>query len=120
MSSSRRIRENAAALYEEIVNPDLLVRRMYLTAGRVIDEQQAAKEQLQEQQYQQLDLFTDYAAEEKRRKDQQLEQQREHRLQEAVLQIKGKYGKNAIIKGMNLEEGATGIQRNQQIGGHKA
>ena len=120
MSSSRKIRENAAALYQEIVNPDLLVRRIYLTAGRVINEQQAAKEQMQEQQYQQMDLFTDYADEEKRRKDQQMEQQREHRLQEAVLQIKDKYGKNAILKGMNLEEGATGIQRNQQIGGHKA
>ena len=115
-SSSRMIRENAVKLFEEIVNPDLLVRRIYLTAGRIVSEQEA----VQEQEYEQLDLFTDYEAKEQRRQEQRKEQQKEHQLQEAVLQIKGKYGKNAILKGMNLEEGATGIQRNQQIGGHKA
>lgn len=65
------------------------------------------------QVYQQLDLFTDYEALKK-------EQEKERRLQKSILDIKKKYGKNAIIKGMNLQEGATACERNRQIGGHKA
>ena len=67
-----------------------------------------------------MDLFTDYAAVEARRKQEQAELDRERKMQEVMLTIKNKYGKNAILKGMNLEEGATGKDRNEQIGGHRA
>ena len=71
-------------------------------------------------QPEQLDLFTDYAAREKQQAAEQEALAREKQLQQAVLHIKNKYGKNAILKGMNYEEGATAAQRNRQIGGHKA
>ena len=70
--------------------------------------------------FEQLDLFTDYEAEEKRREEENAQLQREKRRQQAVLDIRKKYGKNAILKGMNFEEGATTKDRNKQIGGHKA
>lgn len=97
-SSARQIVAYTEKLYEQIVNPHQLVRRMTVTFNRVIDEA-----------YRQYDLFTD---------PEDLE--RELQLQKAMLDIKGKYGKNAILKGMNLEKGATTIERNQQIGGHKS
>ena len=68
----------------------------------------------------QLDMFTNYAEEEKRRKAETAELEEERRMQEALLAIKEKFGKNAVLKGANLEEGATAMQRNKQIGGHKA
>jgi len=68
----------------------------------------------------QLDLFTDYAAEEKKQKAENAALERERKIQAATLAIKKKYGKNAILKAMNLEEGATAKDRNAQIGGHKA
>ena len=68
----------------------------------------------------QLDLFTDYAAEKKRRQEEQEARERERAIQETTLAIKKKFGKNAILKGMNLQEGATAKDRNRQIGGHKA
>ena len=95
------------ALFERIVNPDLLIRRLNVVANRVVPEQslgQTATEQ--------LDLFS-LSPEEKNT-------ERERRMQQAVLQIKKRYGKNAILKGMNLQEGATAKDRNAQIGGHKA
>ena len=104
------------ALYEKIVNPNLLVRRVSITANNVIDENQIAKET----QYEQLNLFTDYQAKEAEDVLEEEELKKEKRLQQAMITIKKKYGKNAIIKGMNLEEGATTLQRNDQIGGHKA
>ena len=67
-----------------------------------------------------MDLFTDYAALEQKRKTEEAERKRERKMQQTMLEVKKKFGKNAIIKGMNLEEGATTIQRNKQIGGHKA
>ena len=99
------------ALYDRIVDPDLLVRRVYVVANRVADESTVTRE---EKPFEQLDLFTDYAAEKERRL------QRERSIQEMVLKMKKKYGKNAILKGMNLEEGAMTVERNRQIGGHKA
>ena len=68
----------------------------------------------------QMDLFTDYDAIESQRKQEQIELDRERKMQETMLAIKNKFGKNAILKGMNLEEGATAKDRNQQIGGHRA
>ena len=115
-SSTNKIMDAVMALYDRIVNPDLLVRRINVTANHLKDE----KEIEEEASYEQLDLFTDYkAVEEKRAKDKK-DRERERRAQEAVLAIKKKYGKNAILKGMNLEEGAQTVARNSQIGGHKA
>ena len=70
--------------------------------------------------FEQLDLFTDYVALENERKQEQEEREKEKRIQQAVLDIKKKFGKNAVLKGMNFEEGATTRERNEQIGGHKA
>ena len=115
-SSSRIIMDAVTELFERIVNKDLLVRRMNLTVNHVISENQEKRENAPVQ----LDLFTDYAAiaEEKRRELEKLEKER--RLQEARIKIKQRFGKNAILKGLNFSEGATAIERNQQIGGHKA
>ena len=68
----------------------------------------------------QLDMFTDYAAREEEARQRQAERSREKKVQKTILEIKGKFGKNAILKGANLEEGATAQSRNKQIGGHKA
>ena len=111
-SSTRWIVDAVMELYDRIVDPKLLVRRINLTAARVRAEQIES----QSQTFEQLDLFSDLQQQEE--EDAALE--REKRRQQALLHIKKKYGKNAIVKGMNLEEGATAMDRNKQIGGHKA
>ena len=108
--------EATLSLYDEIVDPGLLVRRITLVANRVVPESQKKEPS----GFEQLDLFTDYEALEKQRKEQQVAEEKEKHMQQALLEIKNKYGKNAILKGTNFKEGATSIQRNQQIGGHKA
>ncbi|MCI8578753.1 MAG: DNA methylase [Lachnospiraceae bacterium] len=115
-SSTRLITEAVLELYDRIMSPGLLVRRIYLTACRVIAESSVVEEERMEQ----MDLFTDYEALERQRREEALELERERKMQQAMLAIKKKFGKNAILKGMNLEEGATAIERNRQIGGHKA
>ncbi len=115
-ASARRIMDAVTALYDRIVAPDLLVRRINLTANHVVDETAVSREDPGEQ----LDLFTDYAAEQKKRAEEHAALERERRRQKAILSIKKKYGKNAILKGMDLEEGATTLDRNRQIGGHRA
>lgn len=107
-SSTTRIMEAVTELYDRIVDPRLLVRRINITACHVIPEG------IGEEKYCQMDLFATDS------KDETADLEREKRRQKAVLGIKKKYGKNAIVKGMNLEEGATAMDRNQQIGGHKA
>ena len=92
------------------------MRRISLTANKVVRE----KDVTVCQSFEQLDLFTDYAALEVKKKEVQEERNREKSVQKAVLDIKKKYGKNAVLKGMNLIEGATAVTRNRQIGGHKA
>lgn len=114
-SSEKLIRTATLELFDRIVDKDLLVRRLYITAGKVVDASEK-KEPVPEQ----MDLFTDYAAEEKKRAEEKERLEKERKRQQAVLDIKNKYGKNAILKGMNLEEGATAKSRNGQIGGHKA
>ena len=116
LSSTKLITEAIMNLFDRIVDPKLLVRRITITANRVIDEKAAQRKG----EYQQLDLFTDYEAEEARQREEQTELEREKRMQKAMLDIKHKFGKNAILKGMNLQEGATAKDRNSQIGGHKA
>ena len=115
-SSTREIMDAVMHLYERIVDRELLVRRIYLTANHVIDEAQAGRKET----YEQLNLFTDYEAQREKRAEEEKAFEKERRMQEAVLRIKKRFGKNAILKGMNLEEGAMTIERNGQIGGHKA
>ena len=115
-SSARKLREAAAALFDRIADPGLLVRRLYVTAGRAVPEENIKKEEV----YEQLDLFTDYMALEQQRKKENEALEREKKMQQAMVDIRKKFGKNAILKGMNLEEGATARERNRQIGGHKA
>ncbi|MBQ9853893.1 MAG: DNA methylase, partial [Bacilli bacterium] len=102
-------------LYERIVNKDLLIRRINIVANNVIDKDKVKDKP----QYQQFDLFTNYQELDEKNKIQKKEEQEENKLQNVLLSIKSKYGKNAILKGMNLEEGGTTIDRNGQIGGHK-
>ncbi len=116
-SSARLLTEAAVSLYERIMDKNLLARRITLTANRVVEEAAAGDEP---QQPEQLDLFTDYAEVRRQREAEAAALERERRRQEAVLHIKQKYGKNAILKGVSLEEGATARDRNRQIGGHKA
>ncbi len=97
-SSTKKIMTGIMELYDRIVSKELLVRRVTLCANNLVEER-----------YEQYDLFTD-----------PVEQEKERKMQEAMLSIKKKFGKNAILKGINLEEGATTMDRNKQIGGHKA
>lgn len=115
-SSTKMIMQAVEELYDRIINPDLLVRRINLVAARVISENDV----VEKDSFEQLDLFTDYTALEEERKLEQQEREKEKRMQQAVLDIKKKFGKNAVLKGMNFEEGATTRERNGQIGGHKA
>ena len=115
-SSTQMIMEAVLGLYDRIINPNLLLRRVTVTANHLLDETQVVKEET----YEQLDLFTDYAALEREQEEKKRQLSKERKLQEAMLSIKKKYGKNAILKGTNLQEGATAIERNRQIGGHKA
>ncbi len=117
MTSSTTIIMNAVMeLFEKIIDPDLMTRRINVTANHVTDE----KAEEQKDSYEQLDLFTDYSALEKQREEEKKSLEKEKAIQHAMLDIKKKFGKNAIIKGTDLQEGATTIDRNNQIGGHKA
>ena len=116
-SSTKRIVAAVSELCDRILNPDLLVRRINVTAARVLSEAEAKEAEKQEEQ---LSMFTDYATEEQEKQNEAASLARERRMQKTVIDIKKKYGKNAIMKGMNLEEGATAKERNRQIGGHKA
>ena len=119
-SSTKLIMDAVMELYDDIVDKNLLVRRVTIVANRLEDEKTAKQEEV----YQQLNLFSDFGTEgekkeaEKKAIEEKL--QKERRLQEAMLSVKKKYGKNAMLKGMNLEEGAMTMERNRQIGGHKA
>ena len=115
-SSSRLITAAVTALFDRIVNKDLLVRRLNLSVNNVVDEATVGQHTGPEQ----LDLFVDYEAQEKERREKQAALDKERRMQEAQLAIKKRFGKNAILRGLNFEEGATAKERNEQIGGHKA
>ena len=116
-SSSRLIMDGAAQLFDRQVNPDLLIRRLNLTTNHVMSEEAAAA---RTDVPRQLDLFTDYEALERQHREEQARLDKERRMQEAQLTIKRRFGKNAILRGLNFEEGATAKERNEQIGGHKA
>ena len=115
-SSTKCIVNAVLDLYDRIINPGFLIRRIYISANHVADENTAANTPA----FEQLDLFTDYARLEQEREEEEAKRKRERKLQEAMLDIKKKYGKNAILKGANLVEGSTVIDRNRQIGGHRA
>ena len=115
-SSSKQIIEVVMELYDHIVDKDLLVRRVTIAACRVISEVELEKRKTPKQ----LDLFTDIETAEKQRQDEEAARLKEKQLQKAILHIHKKYGKNALLKGMNLLEGATMKDRNLQVGGHKA
>lgn len=115
-SSSKQIIDAAMRLFQRIVDSSLLTRRIYLVAGRVVTETSVVQEEVVEQ----LDLFTDPVEEDRKKEVEDATLQRERKRQEAVLSIKKKFGKNAILKGANLMDGATTKDRNGQIGGHRA
>lgn len=116
-SSAKKIMRAASELFDRIVDGNLLVRRLNITANHVLPESDAPTK---DGGFEQLDLFTDHAEQEARQKREQAALAREKKIQQTVLGIKKRFGKNAIVKGMNLEEGATAKERNEQIGGHKA
>ncbi len=114
-SSAKAIMEAMLGIYDRVVDKELLVRRVNICASNLIPE-----DQIPEEKPVQLDMFTDYEAVEREKKEQQAAEEKERRLQRVTLQIHDKYGKNTMLKGMNFLEGGTTIERNGQIGGHKA
>lgn len=102
-------------LFDRIVNPGLLIRRINVVANHLVNESQVSEKATPAQP----DLFTDYEALEKQEAAERAELEKEKRLQQAILEIKKKLGKNAVLKGMNLLDGATAKERNEQIGGHR-
>lgn len=114
-SSTKEIMEVTMELFERIINKDLLVRRINITANRVIPETQVPVPEAE-----QLDLFTDYEELERQREQHKQELAKEKSMQKAVISIRNKFGKNSILKGMSYQDGATTRERNGQIGGHKA
>ncbi len=115
-SSSKLIMNGFLYLFDNIVNPKLYVRRIYVVACNIIKEEDKPIEKSPEQ----LDLFTDYK--QKDIDDGKLDKAlaKEKKMQKAIIEIQRKYGKNSILKANNLEEGATMLERNKQVGGHKA
>lgn len=113
-SSSKVLSKKCIELYDRIVNKNLLIRKINITACNIIDEDIVEKEVVHEQ----LNLFSSSDDSEQKIEDKK-RQKEDNKLQHVLLDIKNKYGKNSILKGMNLEEGGTTIDRNNQVGGHK-
>lgn len=116
-SSTKKIMCAASELYDRIVDKNLLVRRLNIVANHVVTEADAPKKN---EGYEQLDLFTDYDALAAKKEKEDAELVREKKMQQALITIKKRFGKNAVLRGMNFEDGATAKDRNEQIGGHKA
>ena len=115
-SSSKKIVTAVLSLFDRIVDKNLLTRRLTLSAENVKSEDDVNREK----PFVQLDLFSDPVAELEKEKQEEQLLKRERRQQEMILSIKEKFGKNSILKGMNLQKGATARNRNSKIGGHKA
>ena len=115
-SSTMLIMKAVMELFDKIVNPKLLVRRVNISANHVIPESEVQ----QNQSFEQLDLFTDYEELQKKREQEEKSLKKERAIQEATIELRNRFGKNAILKGTNLQEGATTKDRNKQIGGHHA
>ena len=116
-ASTRLITEAAMRLYDRIADPTCLVRRMYVVAAHTLREESVKEEK---EQGEQLDLFTDYEAAAKEKEAEEATLEKEGQLQQALLAIKKRYGKNAVMPGTSFKEEATGRERNEQIGGHRA
>lgn len=112
-SSGKKLLDAVTELYDRIVDRNLMIRRLSISANRLLEEGKTP-----EQESEQMDLFTDYAAKERQEQADEAAHARERKIQEVMLGIKKKYGKNAVLKGLNLEDGATARERNQTIGGH--
>ncbi len=106
-------------IYDQQVNPDFTIRKVTVCANHLIDEN-IYQEVSQQPELIQTDIFTNYTELEKQAAHQTAQLQREHNLQKAVIKIRKRYGQNAILRGTNFEDGATGIIRHHQIGGHRA
>lgn len=115
-SSTNKIVAAAMELFDRIMDKRLTSRRINVTACRVIPETKVAAETEAEQ----LDFFTDFEEKQVQQEKEERALQREKNMQKAIIGLKNRYGKNAVLRGMNLEEGATTVSRNKQIGGHKA
>ena len=111
-ASTRLLTDGFMELFDRIVDPALLVRRLTVNANHILREGQAE----QAQPYEQMDFFGNAET----RNAQKAACQREKNRQKAILRLQKRYGKNIVLKGMNLQEGATAMERNRQIGGHKA
>ncbi|MBQ8193578.1 MAG: DNA methylase [Bacilli bacterium] len=114
-SSSKILTQAISELYDQIVNKKLLIRRINISANNLIKENKIKDKKI----IKQIDLFTNYDEFEKEREKELIELETENKIQNTIIDIKNKYGKNAILKGMNLIEGATTKERNEQIGGHR-
>jgi len=115
-SSSKMVIDGVLKLYEKITDPSLLIRRINITACNVVPESEAKKMV----EFNQISLFDDHVKAEAVNEKLEEDLKKEHNVQQAILKIQKKFGKNAVLKGVSLEEGATGRERNEQIGGHKA
>ena len=102
------------ALYDRIVDPDLLIRKVNIAACQLLHEDEITDT------FEQLSLFSDYGEAKEKKAAEQAADEKEKKLQNTMLDLQYRYGKNAVLKGMNLKEGATTIERNGQVGGHKA
>ena len=118
MSSAERIMEAVSEIYDSIVDKRLTVRRFSIAVTRLLTVAEAEQVEASKPP-EQLSLFVDYEAEEKKDQAEKASLDRERRKQEALIALRAKFGKNAVVKGLNLQEGATTIARNEQIGGHK-
>lgn len=116
LSSTKIIVNAVTELFDRIVNPELLVRRMYVVTNHIIPERNA----IQSEHFEQLNFFSDYAEQIRKQQAEETALNKERNLQKAIIKLETKYGKNAVLKGFNFLDGATTIERNGQIGGHKA
>lgn len=124
-SSTAKIMDAVSELYDRIVDKELLVRRMYVVANHIRYASEVEKETEKEHHYEQLSLFdmmgnTEETENDDKVSEGRIDEEKEKRIQEAILSIQDRYGKNALLKGMNLQKDATAMERNAQIGGHKA
>ena len=110
-SSTKTLTNAVMELYEKIINKKLLIRKIYVIANKVVDEDSNQEKE----NYEQINLFTNHNEKKKNNE----KEEKEKKIQQALLGIKNKYGKNAVIKGMDLQEKATTIKRNKQVGGHQ-
>ena len=116
VNSIRLITQALIELYDKIVDKKLLIRRINMTACDLITETEALKKQ----EFSQINLFSDFTSLKETMEEEEIELKKEKNLQKTLIEIKKKYGKNSVLKLMNLEEDAMSVKRNEQIGGHRA